>query len=764
MHHNDVDFWRYLQTLASDDEDLPSPRVCRLLLKTFEGWKSRPGWVTENQIGHLFRGRSDITEVEKAELSKKPVIIRKALAIQKMLELVLSPDVARSSGSFSVSPDELIVGTLPPFSVGQGKEFVRYLTEDEELAGALDYLNELSPMGHIVPNHGVILTRGLEGLSREARKNSRSPDRTGRQKDFYEAVAVSLEAVIAFTSGYASAVRAIARQLPEDNANKQSLENVARCLDVAPRHPAESFHQALQAIYIMHCALHWTVEIVPIGRLDQLLIPFYKKDVLAGILTRETAQELIDCFWLKLDERVILNFRHAENRFTACDGVLNGFWGPSNYDQGALLNQWMQQITIGGQMPDGNETPVDACNEVTRMCLAAARRLPLNSPTLDLRVYKGTPGDVIELAARALLSGGAHPVLLNDDIIVPALAHNSLAPINLAAARNYACDGCYETMVAGESEFSFGFVSALDLIEKTLNRGAGIGGSGPVNLRGSKDSWRSKPARDIADFEEFRSILVKHMRLSCHRYLKNLTTFYGNKESVAPSPLLSAIIAGCLETGRDLTAGGAKYHIFSPLLVGIGNAADSLNVIKELVFNQRQFSLDELTTCLASDWGHRLLNIDGKTVVAFGRHVTMSRIESIRDLCLQGPKFGSGNADVDYLAWWLLDTADCIQMGYRHPLHAASLKRLEELYGSKDAPFVLHLARHPALAHSNNTHSADRSMGPRPMAGAPAARLRPISLHRRFRTISRQPSYRVVGSSTHENTVCGTVSGATRTR
>jgi hypothetical protein len=147
MHHNDVDFWRYLQTLASDDEDLPSPRVCRLLLKTFEGWKSRPGWVTENQIGHLFRGRSDITEVEKAELSKKPVIIRKALAIQKMLELVLSPDVARSSGSFSVSPDELIVGTLPPFSVGQGKEFVRYLTEDEELAGALDYLNELSPMG-----------------------------------------------------------------------------------------------------------------------------------------------------------------------------------------------------------------------------------------------------------------------------------------------------------------------------------------------------------------------------------------------------------------------------------------------------------------------------------------------------------------------------------------------------------------------------------------------------------------------------------------
>ena len=204
-------------------------------------------------------------------------------------------------------------------------------------------------------------------------------------------MAISLQAVIDYAARHAALVRAMAKALPDIDPNKKSLQAVADNLDAAPAGPARTFHQALQAIYIMHCALHWTVEIVPIGRLDQLLAPIYAADVKSG-LKRERAQELIDCFWLKLDERVILNFRHAENRFTSSDGVLTGFFGSSNYDQGALLNQWMQQITVGGQLANDSAAPQDACNEITELCLVAARRLPLNSPTLDLRVHKGTPG------------------------------------------------------------------------------------------------------------------------------------------------------------------------------------------------------------------------------------------------------------------------------------------------------------------------------------------------------------------------------------
>lgn len=690
MHHSDVDYWRHLQSLKPGDPDLPSARVCRILLRTFERWKARPAWLTEQQVGHLFRGRADIDDAEKGRLAKLPVAIRKAHAIRRMLQLILDPAIASAAGTCALSPDELIVGTLPPFSVGQGKEFVRYLTEEEELTGALNYLNELSPMGHIVPNHEIMLREGLEGMAKDARSRGQKGGVDSREGIFYESVALSLEAVIEFAASYARLVRSTALGLEESDPNRASLLSVAECLEVAPRFPARTFHQAIQAIYIMHCALHWTVEIVPIGRLDQMLNPFYGKDIADGILTRDQAQELLECFWIKLDERVILNFRHAENRFTSSDGVLTGIFGSSNYDQGGLLNQWMQQITVGGLLPNDNADPTDASNEVTRLCLVAARRLPLNSPTMDLRVHAGTPDDLLDLAARALLSGGAHPVLLNDDIIVPALSTHSGPPIPLADARDYACDGCYETMVAGQSEFSFGFVSALDGIEKTLNRGAGLGGAGPINLRGSKDSWRSPLASEIASFDEFLQILRTHLQLSCYRKLKDLTTFYGNKVGIAPSPLLSALITGCVETGRDLTAGGARYHIYSPLLVGVSSGADSLHVIRHLVFEEKAFTLEELTTCLATDWGTRLLRVDGLEMAAFGPDLSRERISAIRQQCLKEPKFGNGNLEVDQWAWWLLENfADCVKEARGLPSNADGFKRLETEFGS---PLEYHLA------------------------------------------------------------------------
>src|SRR5262249_33652140 len=152
-------------------------------------------------------------------------------------------------------------------------------------------------------------------------------------------------------------------------------------------------------IFLVHCALHWTVEIVPIGRLDQLLCPFYEKDITGGVLDPERAQELIDCFWIKLDERAILDFRHAENRFTAADGVLTGFWGASNNDGAGTPSGGRRRGPPGASPPAKTPPPQDACNPVTRLCLHAARRLPLNSPTLDLRVHRQTPDDVLALAA-----------------------------------------------------------------------------------------------------------------------------------------------------------------------------------------------------------------------------------------------------------------------------------------------------------------------------------------------------------------------------
>src|SRR5207302_5461494 len=123
-------------------------------------------------------------------------------------------------------------------------------------------------------------------------------------------------------------------------------------------------------------------------------------------------------------------------------------------------------------------------------CLEAARRLPLVSPTLDLRLHTGSPAWVIKAAARTLLAGGAQPVLMNDDRIIPQLHRGTGGTVALASARNYACDGCYETLFAGETEFTFGVLFSLHLIEKALNQGATIAGAGDVHLRGLKNGPR----------------------------------------------------------------------------------------------------------------------------------------------------------------------------------------------------------------------------------------------------------------------------------
>ena len=661
MHHNEVDFWRYLQSLRPPHPDLPSPRVCRLLRRLFERWKEKPAWLPE--LPHLLDTGGDPNE---------PVIVRKARATAKTLRLILDPQINRQARSFEIDRDELIVGTLPPYSVGQGKEVVRYLTPDETLVGELNFVNEWSPLGHIVPDHGRTL-RGLKSLLHECK------ERRDANPAFYDAVDISLRAVLFFARAYA------------DEAERLGMHDVAERLRHVPANAPRTFAEAVQAIYIVHVALHWTQEIVPIGRLDQLLYPFYKADVDAGRLTRDEAQEILDCFWIKLDEKVIRNRRFAEDRFTSSDASLTGVPGSSNFDQGALMNQWMQQITIGGVVANDEPAPQDASNEVTLLALECARRLPLNSPTLDLRVHAGTPPHVLELAAKALLSGGAHPVLLNDDRIVPgflgapAMQTESENGMPLGDARDYACDGCFETMPAGKTEFAFGFVPALDSLEKALNRGAGFGGAGPVNLRGFKASFRTKHASQIESFEELWSILTTHIEVGCHRYISGLLATYGFKENFAPSPLLSAFVEGCVETGRDFTAGGARYHLFSPLMTGISTATDSLYAIKQCVFEEKLFTLEELTGCLKTNWGRQTEYV--------GRSVDPQRVAEIHAIVKQQKKFGQGHPEVDAIAYRLIRTfTDAVRRVRLHPIHKAGYTALKSKYDHPDAPFEIILA------------------------------------------------------------------------
>lgn len=677
IHKNILSYWQYLETLPEDHADKPSPRVCLLLQETFEKWRSKHRWFDVDQFGHLF-------DYYRDENTKSlSVAERKALAIKKMFEIICDETVREKAGSMEINPNELIVGTLPPYSVGQGKELMRYLTDDETLYWELRYLNEWSPFGHIVPDHDLILEKGIVALLEDCQEKQRNiGERTDKKYQFYQSVIDALEGVLYYVNAYADLAEDTANKYhPEDERHK-NLQAVSERLRKCPAMPCETFMDALQTLYIMHCALHFTGEITSIGRVDQILYRFYAADIEQNRITPAQTQEALDCFWIKLDEKVVLNKGFIEDRFTSSDGALLGTGAASNFDQGALINQWMQQITIGGVVANDDEVPTDAANELTFMCLESARRLPLNSPTLDLRVHSNTGDELLRAAARTIMSGGAHPILMNDDKIVPALHGKTGGFVQLKSARNYACDGCYETLFAGETEFSFGFVSALDVLEKTLNSGAGFGAAGSTYLRGGKGSLRTKQAASIKDFDELWWILEKHILLGCHKFLQGILTQYGIKETVSPSPLLSAIVAGCLEKGRDLAGGGARYRLFSPLMTGISTAADSLYVIKNLVFAEKRFTLQELVACLRSNWG--------KTPYTVGLRLPKSRIEEIRNICTKAPKFGRGIKEVDELAWKLIDSFyECIQTAKNHQVHADDWARLKQTYSEEDYPFEI---------------------------------------------------------------------------
>jgi pyruvate-formate lyase len=679
MHHNTVRYWQTISLLPEKHPDRPSPRACRLLLRLFDKWKTKPLWLEEKDTGHLFDGKS-VDEIKR--LSSLPMAVRKGMAIAKMLDVVTTKEIGTRAGTFIIDPDEIIVGCLPPFAVGQGKEVVRYLTDQERLTAALNFLNEWSPMGHIVPDHGVVLEHGINGLLAKC-KELESAASEEKQKIFYQSVIHALEGVLLYAARFADLAEQTAERFTGES--RDNLLAVADRLRHTPANPPRTFIEAVQCIFLIHCALHLTAEIVPLGRLDQLLDVYYRQDIKSGLLTKEEAQEIIDCFWIKLDETVILNNRHAEDRFTFCDGALIGMKGLSNFDQGGLLNQWMQQVTVGGIKATNKPKAEDASNEVTFLCLEAARRLPLNSPTLDLRLHKKSPKSVIKAATRTILSGGAHPVLLNDDRIVPALKDDTGGTVELKSARNYACDGCFETMFAGETEFSFGFVPAMAALEKSLNRGATIGAAGAIHLRGNNDGWRTPPAEEIHSFDELKAIMRKHLLLDCHRFLNNILNDYGGKEAVTPSPLLSVFINGCLETGRDVTGGGSRYHLFSPLMVTISTCTDSLYAIRKLVFEDKKITLSELVSCLRSNWG--------ANPIVIGQYVEPERIKMIRQWCLDLPKFGQGKPEVDEIAWALIsDFNDAVKATLKDPVHHEKMEQLRQRYDHPDQKFEILIA------------------------------------------------------------------------
>jgi pyruvate-formate lyase/deferrochelatase/peroxidase EfeB len=721
MFYNTKDYLHHLGNRTDKISTMkpwqPTDRVIELLGYLFSRWhdtwyKRRPA----PELGHL----RQYLDKDKKHLLELPVPERKGIAICTTLDLLssydcipLHPDedepgradpallksdsksygeAGRLFDTYRLHPREILVGVVPDYTLGSGYESMRYLNEDERQEAFVLKLSEAGAAGHNVPNYHRILQMGISGMLKdlEQRRDGTSGADAGA-KIFYQSAIHAFQGVQAYLRNYAELARRIHSRQLLGEPDRKNLEAIAARMDKLAEDPPETFVEAAQLVFSMHCCMHIAGESVSIGRLDQLLGPFFEKDS----ISEQEAQEIIDCFWIKMDEKVLLNNRHFNDRLARGGGAITYEGG--DFPQGAALNQWVQQVTVGGLKPKDGE-PEDACNEVTRMCLRSARRLPMNAPCLSLRVHKNTPEDVMDEAVKLVLSGGGHPFLINDDKIVAALIQSGErvadqdSIVQLADARDMVCDGCFEALMAGKCEFAFSYVPVPAAVEMALNRGRTYAAAGPVHIMGLKESFRSRPIKNIPDFDEFYKIFLEHYRYKLIDFYSGMLSRYGNLNRFCPSPLLSPLIDGCLDRGCDMTAGGARYKLLAPLMNGIACAIDSLFAIRSMVFSDEAvFTLSELHTCLLCDWGYDMKEPFFSATLGEDRiAVQAERYKHLRMYALQLPKFGCGNEDVDRLARKLVRDLVTLAHDVIHKpkrLISNQLAQLQRLYGTEQHPF-----------------------------------------------------------------------------
>lgn len=691
MYYNHKDYLYHMATMTAEERLRvlpPSSRILRLLANTFSRWQDT--WYfdrAQQEMEHLqvYVERKYGTE-KAAEVMSLSVAERMGWAIKMTLgDVIVSHEYGfrgrkqlengnwiNGADTYRMQPQELIVGALPNLGLGQGRYVMDYAREDEKISNFFQGLSYASGVGHVVPGFQRVLELGIEGLILDIQQRLNATSDPKKQ-EFYKAAILALEGVSDHCLAYAQLAGEIASGLPEGQvAERENLQAIATRMTKLATQPPETMLEAAQLIFTYHACLHLIGEPTAIGRLDQMLYPFYERDLAAGQLNDDLAQEIIDCFWIKIGEKVQLNRTLVEDHQPYGNLAMGGASG--NYPQGAANNQWIQQVTVGGTIADNSPGEgLPAYNRITLLCLRAARRLPLNAPCLSLRVRKDIPPEYLQEAALAILSGGAHPILLSDEKIIPGLQQSGdqvgkgqtptdytpvsekagglwHSQVGLQDARDYACDGCYEPQIVGKNWFTLGGVLTLQALEAALNQGKSWLTAGPMFFRGQRLSFTSIPPKDIQSFEQLVELFLTHIRWIYAKQADGLLAVFGQMSQVCPSPLLSVVIDDCLDKGVDFYAGGARYNMVAPCFTALANSINSLYAIKHMVFEPSTAvtSLPELVDALICDWGYSMQEPFISTLSGPARIAAIAeRFKKLREVALQLPRYGRGNPDID---------------------------------------------------------------------------------------------------------------------
>lgn len=521
-------------------------------------------------------------------------------------------------------------------------------------------------VGHVTVKYEEVLAIGYEGIMAKAQAElDRCQVGDGdyaRRSRFLNAVILSCQAVMEYAQRYAALAEKMAAEC-SDPVRRNELEVIALNCSRVPAKGAGSFYEACQSFWFVQqlIQLESSGHSISPGRFDQYMYPYYKKDLENGNITREFAQELMDCIWVKLND--LNKCRDAASA--------EGFAGYSLF----------QNLIAGGQNKDGE----DVTNDLSIMCIQASMHVHLPQPSLSVRVWNGSPHEFLIKAAELTRTGIGLPAYYNDEVIIPALQNRGLS---LEDAREYNIIGCVEPQKAGKTDgwHDAAFFNMCRPLELVFSNGMD---------KGEQVGIATGDVTEMTTFEEFYDAYKKQMD-----YFISLLVNADNAIDVAhaercPLPFLSCMVDDCIKRGISVQEGGAVYNFTGPQGFGIANMADSLYAVCQLVYRDKKVSMEEYKEALLWNYGK---GIDSETAADMtasilkemerqGRAIDESAVKSVLETVMtmkpsedqkarfeeihhmidEVPKFGNDIPEVDYFARDVAYTYTRPLQNYKNP-------------------------------------------------------------------------------------------------
>ncbi|KAJ3428281.1 formate acetyltransferase 3-related [Anaeramoeba flamelloides] len=458
-------------------------------------------------------------------------------------------------------------------------------------------INEFGGIGHLCPNYEQLLKLGIMGYTRLIENKIKSTDDLNR-KIFYRSLMIICDGIGKWAEIYSQLSKKLALELKDGDPRKKELIKISKVCKRVPMRPAKTFHQALQSILFLQIAINLesSDNSIGLGRLDQILYPYYKNDLENNIITRQQAVELLCCFSIKLSELVPV---YDNQRDRIHGGHCNG-----------------QSISIGGLDSLGN----DSTNELTMIFLNIMNKLRIRQPNYWARVHPNSPVEYLNEITSNLMQCSPSPSLVNDSMVQKIFNKKGVEKRDIW---NYSAVGSCELIPNSKAYGSTN--AAMINVVYALELSLGLKNFGHIKNLTSLENVSSMEQL----FENFAHQLdhLIHMTISDLKIVEQIHS------KLFPTPLTSLLVDGCINSGIDVTSGGAKYVWSGIQGIGIPDVADSLMAIDHIIFKDKRSDLKTLIKALKNNFQENKI---------------------LRQYLINSPKYGHDNSKVDKMVYRIM--------------------------------------------------------------------------------------------------------------